>query len=149
MRQKSTGFLLTEALLAILILGLVSSSVFYMISASNRSTMDAYHQLLGEQLAQEVIEVFRSIGYNRLSECHDQNIGDYKLNDWHPITPLSKETGIERPAGCAMFERQISMQLLEKDGINAILLRVTVRPQKDGFKSDNEVSCSALLIEQP
>ncbi len=149
MKVRNCGFLLTEALLAILILGLVSSSIFFMISASNRNTLNAHHQLIGEQIAQEIIEVFRSIGYTRLSECHEQYIADYKLNDWQSVEPVSRETGIERPDTCAMFERKITMQLLEKDGINAILLKVAVRLQKSGNFTGHEFVSSALLIEQP
>ncbi len=149
MKSTFSGFLLTEALLAILILGLVSGSIFLMISASNRNTLDAYHRLLGEQIGQEVVEVFRSIGFSRLSECHEPYIADYKLNDWQPVEPVSKETGIERPDTCAIFERKITMQLLEKDGINAILLKVAVRLQKSNNFTEHEIVSSALLVEQP
>ncbi len=149
MKAAQKGILLPEILLAILILGLVSGSVFFMISASNRNSMNAWHKLLGEQMCTEVIEVFRSIGYNRLSECHEQSIADYRLNEWQPVTGSSQVTGIARPDACAMFERKITMQLLEKDGINGILLKVSSRLQKNGNADDNEVSCSALLMEQP
>ena len=149
MKSDKTGFLLTEALLAMLILGLVSSSVFFMISASNRNSMNAWHSLLGEQLCNETIEVFRSIGYNRLSDCHDQYIADYQLNEWQPVTAASKITGISRPEACSIFARKITMQLLEKDGINGILVKVSVKPLKSSGSEDNQVSCSALLMEQP
>ena len=148
MKSEQNGFLLPEILLAILILGLVSGSVFFMISASNRSSMNAWHKLLGEQICTEVIEVFRSIGYNRLSECHDQYIADYRLNEWQTVTPSSQNTGIERPDACRLFERKITMQLLEKDGINGILLKVSARLPNNSHE-DNEISCSAFLMERP
>jgi hypothetical protein len=148
-RTSKYGFLLTEALVAILVLGMVSGSIFFMVSASNRTTLDAYHQLLREQIAQEIIMVFRSIGYGRLSECHEQYIADYRLNEWQPVEARSKETGVTRPDACSIFERKITIQQLEKDGIRAILLRVAVRPQAGRNDSEHEIVSSALLVEQP
>ncbi|GAB1353448.1 hypothetical protein MASR1M12_21840 [Erysipelotrichia bacterium] len=145
----SKGFMLAEILLAIFILGLTSVSAFYMISASGRETANAYHQLISEQIGQEIIEVFRTIGFNRLSECHDQQIAGYRLNEWQALSDASQSQLITRPAICAAFERKITMQLLEKDGINAILLNVAVRPQRGGQGSAVESNYSTILVEQP
>lgn len=145
----SKGFMLAEVLLAVFILGLTSVSAFYMISVSGRETANAYHQLICEQAGQEIIEVFRTIGFNRLSECHDQQIAGYRLNEWQAVSDASQTPPITRPAICAAFERKITMQLLEKDGINAILLNVAVRPQRDGAASVAESNYSAILVEQP
>lgn len=143
------GFMLTEVLLAIFILGLTSVSAFYMISASGRETANAYHQLISEQIGQEVIEVFRTIGFNRLSECHEQQIAGYRLNEWQAISDTTQNQHIRRPDICAAFERKITMQLLEKDGINAILLNIAVRPRQGGPGSAAESNYSAILVEQP
>lgn len=145
----SKGFMLAEILLAIFILGLTSVSAFYMISASGRETANAYHQLISEQIGQEIIEVFRTIGFNRLSECHDQQIAGYRLNEWQALSDASQSQLITRPAICAAFERKITMQLLEKDGINAILLNVAVRPRNGGVGNAAESNYSAILVEQP
>lgn len=148
MKLTSSGFLLAEALLAILILAMISGSIFFMISASNRTTINAYHQFLGEQTGQEILEVFRSIGFSRLSECHEEHIADYQLNKWQQVEVVSKETGIERPDACTLFERKITMQLLEKDGTPGILLRVAVRLTGNNF-NEREIISSTLLVEQP
>ncbi len=145
----SKGFMLTEILLAIFILGLTSVSAFYMISASGRETANAYHQLISEQIGQEIIEVFRTIGFNRLSECHDQQIAGYRLNEWQALSDASQNQRIMRPDICTAFERKITMQLLEKDGINAILLNVAVRPRNGGVGNAAESNYSAILVEQP
>lgn len=150
MKRNFTGFSLPEALLAVLILGLVATSVFYLISATNRSTLNAYYQYLGEQIAHEPLEVFRSIGYAKLSDYSGKSIADYQLNTWQEVAALSPVTGIERPPVSQAFERKITMQLLEKDGINAILLMVSVRPHKSGILGrSSEINCSAIIVEQP
>jgi len=143
------GFMLTEVLLAIFILGLTSVSAFYMISASGRETANSYHQLICEQISQEVIEVFIAIGFNRLSECHEQQIAGYRLNEWQAASDDGQKAKIMRPDICAAFERKITMQLLEKDGINAILLNVAVRPRNGGVGNAAESNYSAILVEQP
>lgn len=141
--------MLAEVLLAILILGLTSVSAFYMISASGRETSNSYHQLISEQIGQEVIEVFRAIGFNRLSECHEQQIAGYRVNVWQSVAEAGQKASIARPDICAAFERKITMQLLEKDGINAILLNVAVRPRNGGVGNAAESNYSAILVEQP
>lgn len=141
---------MTEAVLSMLILGLAGTSIFYLISASNRNTLNAYHQYLGEQIAREPLEVFRSLGYARLSECDDRSIADYQLNSWQQVKVFSPTTGIERPPASEFFARKITMQLLEKDGINAILLKIAVRPFKPTNSGDaDEISCSGIIVEQP
>lgn len=143
------GFMLAEVLLAILILGLTSVSAFYMISASGRETANAYHQLISEQIGQEIIEVFRTIGFNRLSECHDQQIAGYRLNEWQTASDAAQKQRIARPDICAAFERKITMQLLEKEGISGILLNVSVRPNQSAPGSATEANYSVILVEQP
>ncbi len=141
--------MLTEVLLAIFILGLTSVSAFYLISASGRETANAYHQLVSEQIGQEAIEVFRAIGFNRLSECHEQQIASYRLNEWQAVSDTGQKPHIVRPDICSAFERKITMQLLEKDGINAILLNIAVRTQRGGPGNAAESNYSAILVEQP
>ncbi len=148
MSIATKGFSLPEILLAAIILALLAGSGFMAISSSNNHAMNACNQILEEQIAREALEVFRSIGFNRLSECHESVIAGYQLNTWQPVATFSRETGIERPAACSMFARKISMQLLEKDGINAIMLRVSVRLQKNALINGNESTFSTILVEQ-
>lgn len=93
--------------------------------------------------------VFRAIGFNRLSECHEQQIAGYRLNEWQAASDDGQKAKIMRPDICAAFERKITMQLLEKDGINAILLNVAVRPRNGGVGNAAESNYSAILVEQP
>lgn len=148
MSGTTSGFSLSEILLSIIILALLAGSGFLAISSSNTHTQNACQQIIAEQIAREAVEVFRSIGFDRLAECHDSAIAGYKLNVWQPVTASSRETGIERPAASSLFERKITMQPLEKEDMNAIMLRVSVRLQQHRFAPGSEITAAAILVKQ-
>ncbi len=151
--HKKLGYSLPETMLALVILGLLSVGIFYMISATNRSSHNSYHIYLAEQIAHEPLEIFSSLGYKAILDL-EKNIGieDYKVNQWQKLEQKSQKTGIVRPAEVAMFERFISCQRLAGDNTMAFLVQVKVRPAKD-FRdvvllSRNEVVCSDIIIKQ-
>jgi hypothetical protein len=96
------GSSLLELLMAatILVAGLLP--LLLLNRSSNQITLDAYYEFLAVQLAQEPIEVFRSVGYPACTEL--------------PRYPLDTVTAISGqddryPAEAAMFDRHISLDL--------------------------------------
>lgn len=151
--SRKPGYSLPETMLALLILGLLSAGIFYVISASNRSSNNSYHLYLAEQIAHEPLEVFNTLGYKSILDLGNGGLEDYKVNQWQKLEPEGYKTGIVRPAEVAMFERFISFQHLSNDNTRALFIQVKVRPAKDFrdgvLMSKSEVVCSDIIIEQP
>ena len=100
--KQSRGFSLLEVLIAAAILMLGLLPLLTVNRSSNRATLDAYYEFLAVQLAQEPIEVFRSVGY---PEC--LQLQKYPVNT---VTAISDQDD-RYPAEAAMFEREITLDV--------------------------------------
>ena len=129
----------------------MSAAIFYVISASNRSSLNSYHLYIAEQIANEPLVVFRSLGFRAIAGSRCNTIGDYAINTWQSIEQKSCVTGILRPEAASLFERHISFQELNDSNVNAVLINIRVRPinkEKSGIlAAKNEVMCSDIIIE--
>jgi type II secretory pathway pseudopilin PulG len=147
------AFSFVEAMLAMLILGLLAAGVFMMISESNRGTTSAYQQYLAEQLAREPLEVFRFLGGRKVLNNQSQELAGYKFNEWQKIVESSETGGIKRPEDATKFERRITLTPLNKDGTEGVLIQVDVRSAAEGnplgLETGQQLSRSAILVAQP
>lgn len=94
------GMTLIEVMVASIVLVLALLGLFMVNSSSSRMTMDSYFEFLTVQLAQEPLEVFRSVGY---PAC--MSLARYPIGSPHPIT---NESGVY-PVEATMFERKITV----------------------------------------
>lgn len=69
-----SGFSLVEVMVAGILLSIGFFGLMMVNRSSNQLTLDSYHEFLAIQLAQEPVEVFRSVGY---PEC--TNLLNYKI----------------------------------------------------------------------
>lgn len=147
-----SAFSLPETMLSLVLVGFLSAAVFYVISASNRSSANSFHLYTAEQIAKEPLEVFLSLGYHGIINCESEAVGDYRLNQWQVLEAKSQTTAIVRPEAVALFERFISLQRLTDAQVNAVLVNVRVRPvgsaKNSILSAKNEVVCSDIIIEQ-
>jgi len=144
------GLALTEILLAILLTGLTTGGLFFVMSASSRNTVNAYHIYLAEQLAREPLEVLRCSGFNEISKKLDASIGEYQFNRWQRINPNVSESGIRRPVEAGLFERKLSAELIQHETTRGILLKVSVRPlstTQKSLMSRCETAYSGIIVE--
>ncbi len=147
--MNDRGFSVVEITIAILLLAVMSASVFTLIGFANRGTMDSYFEFLALALAREPIEVFRAFGYHWLREYEKHPLPKYPLG----FSIVSDANlGIEQyPKDATAFVRHISFRPLEKDGLKALTVRVTILPAEEGwvlpwFRRD-EVALEATFVE--
>lgn len=111
--KKRRGFTLIEILIVAVLLAVGLLPLLMVNRSSNKLTLDAYYEFLAVQLAQEPIEVFRSVGY---PEC--ENLANYRIGS---IEPVSNQDG-RYPVEVEMFERQIT--LTRQDPLCLVTVRV-------------------------
>ncbi len=130
MMNRTRGFSLTETMLTLLLAGILFSSVFYIISISNRSSAGSYHLFLAEQLAREPVEILKSMRFSCVNRFMTEGkIADYMLNEWQRISPESESTRIKRSPDSAVFERHIILEKINgPDHKVGILAKIRVRP---------------------
>ena len=100
--QHRHGASLLEVLIAgiILVIGLLP--LLMLNRSSNQLTLDAYFEFMAVQLAQEPIEVFRSVGYPACTKLAHFPIG---------VSEGISERDSVYPAEAAMFSRQITLDV--------------------------------------
>ncbi|MEW6708647.1 MAG: prepilin-type N-terminal cleavage/methylation domain-containing protein [Candidatus Riflebacteria bacterium] len=147
------GMSLIEVMVAVLILSLISSGIFLLITGAGRSSMDSYYEHLALQLAREPLEIFRAFGYERLLVADTQPIADYQINQWQSILKFSSESGIDRPEETESFERFIELQKQDSSPVKGILVKVTIRPKPSGkasaYSSRHSIEFTGVVWEQP
>lgn len=147
---KRYGWSLTEVLLTILLIGITTGGIFFVMSASNRNTMNAYHLYLTDQLAKEPVEVLRCLGFNSVSRAIQTGIGEYRFNTWQSIGN-SPESNIRKPDDTLFFERKITVEPLNSDETRGLLISVQVRPKTEigiSLKGRGKTEYSGIIIEQ-
>ncbi len=101
-KRLKSGFSLIEALIGILIIGVVGISVFMLISTSNRTNLADYYRMTGESIAKEAIEVFQCLGYEEISGRKNTTLAGYALDVWQPVE-VSIKDGIKRSENSSAF----------------------------------------------
>lgn len=145
------GWSLAEILLALLLTAMTTGGIFFVMSASSRNTMNAYHIYLAEQLAGEPLEVLRCTSFAEIAAKLDTGIGEYRFNRWQRIRPVTGRDIINRPPEAEQFERKISAELIQHENTRGILLKVFVRPlttAQRGLISRCETINSGIIIER-
>ena len=66
--MKRKAFTLVEILIAMFLMSVVILSIFLLNQSANKSSMDAYYEMLCFSLAREPIEVFRGFGYKTMED---------------------------------------------------------------------------------
>ncbi len=145
------GFTLLEILLAVFLLSLAVLSVFWTIDQSNRGALDAQYEFLAQSLLREPIEVFRGLGFRRLSEYESRPLADYPLG-WSSLGNPIPGGGIQRPVEAADFRRHIELKRVDREGHQAIRVTVRVHPVDESrvmsWLSRKEISLEGLILEK-
>lgn len=148
-RGVRTGFTFLEVMVAVFILAVALLSLFAVISTAGRGTMDAYFEQMALSLAKEPIEVFQAFGYHWLAL--GKPLPEFPPG-WSEV-PGTPDSPILHPAEANQFQRHISLEPLERDGIRGFLVQVTVRPRGMGrvaaWLSRNDLVLSAFIMEKP
>ncbi|MDD2625099.1 MAG: hypothetical protein PHF29_08685 [Candidatus Riflebacteria bacterium] len=141
-----SGFSLIEALIGVLIIGVVGISVFMLISTSNRTNLADYYRMTGESIAKEAIEVFQCLGYKEIFGRKNTTLAGYALDVWQPVEVNVKD-GIKRPDKASAFLRKIVLETVENDGIKGVLVKVEVKPS--GFFSGlGKIEAKTMVIKK-
>ncbi|MBF0407793.1 MAG: prepilin-type N-terminal cleavage/methylation domain-containing protein [Candidatus Riflebacteria bacterium] len=139
------AFSLIEVLFAAAIMTIAVLPLLWMTRYSNKSTMDAYYELLAMTLAKEPIQVFRAIGYSDLV---------LNINNPHPDFPVGEQQipcdGIKRPVEASAFKRKIQLEVLSAE--KAVRVMVSVFPggqnRVSTWISNDSVTMEALIFEK-
>ena len=152
---RRKAFTLVEILIAMFLMAVVILSMFTLNQTANKSSMDAYYEMLCFSLAREPIEVFRGFGYDGVSLiCENHNLFDrFPVGGEEEYFDIQPDP-ILYPAEADNFKRSI---VLEKgktgSGINYIKIRVSVAP-KGSSKAEtwlrkDVVSLESVIVERP
>lgn len=96
--MSNRGLTLLEILVAAVVLALSLLPLLGINTSSNQMTLDSYFEFLAVQIAQEPIEVFRSVGY---PEC--TNLPGFPIGK---AVPVGTNNGVY-PVEATMFDRLI------------------------------------------
>lgn len=118
--MKKSGLTLVEILIAGMVLSVAMLVLFVVNSSSQKMTLDSYYEFLALQIAQEPIEVFRTVGF---PACEGLT-ADYPLDS---PTPVSDGGRGLYPLEAAMFERTIT---IDKSNAPIYLVTVEVSPRE-------------------
>ena len=144
------GFTLVEVCIGILLLSLVLFSFLKINSFANRSTMDAYYEYMGQQLANEPIEVFRALGYKRLKDAEKKPIPGYVINATQKIE--EEHPGEKYPIEAGLFSRKVELEQIEDDGVKGFLVKVSVFPTEknkaSAWLTNQVITAAGLIIEE-
>jgi prepilin-type N-terminal cleavage/methylation domain-containing protein len=114
------GVTLVEVMTASMILTVALLVLLSVNSSSSRMTMDSYFEFLAVQIAQEPLEVFRSVGY---PQC--KNLPKYPIS---VTTPMTNENGLYPPE-VMHFERKIEIEAKPP----SYLVSVSVAPKPNSI----------------
>ncbi len=152
MRRRRRGFTLVELLLAAFFLSCALLSLIWMNASSSRSSMDAYYKFQAVQLALEPIEVFRSFGYEWLTDYAGHQLAQFPVGKRVDITDPAFG-GLQHPAECGMFQREITLTPVTGGGLRAIRVTVRVTPRHQSrartFLLRNDIVMESLVLERP
>lgn len=127
MTRKCKAFTLIEIMIAMFMMTIVILGYFILNQSSNKSSMDAYYEMLCFSLAREPIEVFRGFGYETVSKIYNGEIpvpSPYdKLNEYVDIA-FDQNLDFQYPAEAEYFQRKISLKPLGNK--NGFLITVNV-----------------------
>ena len=153
------GFTFLELILGLFLFAMLMAMVFPVLSSSSQTSMNAHYEFVAMQIAKEPLEVFRAMGYRWIQACADspQNnpLGDYPLNSWHSIrNPLfGNPQNPIHPAETEMFDRMITLDRLQKNGINGFFMTVLVKPKNQtkvmAWFRREMITLSTIIFEQP
>lgn len=153
--MKKKGFSLLEIIMAMAFMMVALVSVFWMNSASNKGSMDAYYEFMAFSLAREAIEVFRGFGYDCLNNYASgaSSHPNYPVNSGAQPIKSSITDEIQRPAEAELFQREIKLKHFNSGNINAIRMTVIIsiagQSRASVWMSRDSVQLEAVIVEQP
>jgi len=133
------GFSLIEICIGMLLLSLTLFGFLRINSFASHSAMDAYYKFMAQQLANEPVEVFRAMGYERIKNIDKKPLPGYPIGT---VETIQEEIAGERyPIEASLLSRTIELEEVEEDGIKGFLVKVSVFPT-----GSNKIS--AWLVRQ-
>ena len=155
MTTKRKAFTLIEIIIAMAIMAIAVLSMFVLRQSSNKSSMDAYYEVMAFSLAREPIEIFRSFGYETLFKIHKGIVAPPPLYEIGTFKDIVYNPGIDLqyPAEAEYFQRKIDL----KSGTNAnnqnyIKITVTVAvkgsSKAEVWLSRKSVVLESIIVEQ-
>ncbi len=147
-RKKVAGFSITEVMLSVLILGLITVFIMQFIFASNRNARIIYLQHIAETMAQEPIEIFQAMGFAVIKKRLNEKFPELVLGKWQQISELCTVTGLIRPSAATLFERKIQISEIKTGCSEAYLIKVIVKSGKQNSAPIAEVSKTGMLIQK-
>lgn len=153
---KRKAFTLMEIIIAMALMLIAVLSIFMLNQSSNKSSMDAYYEIMAFSLAREPIEVYRSFGYNQLSDVAKGTIPaniNYKIGEFQPIV-YNPSNELQYPADAENFQRRIDLEPgTSYNGTNYIKITVTVevkgQSRAESWLSRNSVKLESIIMEPP
>lgn len=134
MIKSNKAFTLIEIVIAMGMLMVVVLSIFLLNQSANKSSMDAYYEMVAFSLAREPIEILRGFGYESVDKIYKNEISNpaakyFKIGSFKNIEN-DESLAIEYPIEAERFQRRV---LLDKktssNGVNYIKISVTVAPK--------------------
>ena len=152
--MKRKAFTLVEILIAMFLMSVVILSIFLLNQSANKSSMDAYYEMLCFSLAREPIEIYRGFGYKTANDIIDNPElapKQYPVNAGFVKIESNFEENIRYPEEAENFERQIT--LVHPEGSNYVRIEVRIQPigtsKADSWMRRNDISLESIIMEQP
>ncbi|MBU1108450.1 MAG: prepilin-type N-terminal cleavage/methylation domain-containing protein [Candidatus Riflebacteria bacterium] len=144
------GFTLIEICIGMLLLSLTLLGFLRINSFASHSAMDAYYKFMAQQLANEPIEVFRAMGYERIKNLDKKPLPGYPIGTTESIQ--EEVSGERYPVETSLFSRTIELEKVEEDGVKGFLVKVSVFPSGSNKISAwlvrQMVNATGLVIEE-
>lgn len=144
------GFSLVEVCVGMLLLSLTLFGFLRINSFASHSAMDAYYKFMAQQFANEPIEVFRAMGYQRIKKLGEKPLPGYPIGT---VDQIQEDVAGERyPIEAAHFSRTIELEEVEEGGVKGFLVKVSVFPSGSNKVSawlvQQMVTATGLVIEE-
>lgn len=152
--MSKKAFTLLEVIVALAFLSIGILSMFWMNTASNKSSMDSYYSFLAFSLAREPIEIYRGLTYDTVKKIKD---GTIPAPTRYPVAKVDVDVGamtqMQYPFEAQNFQREIILTDRVTGSTKAIQITVVVsvkgQSRVESWMRKDKVILDSLIVEQP
>ena len=135
MKNQRKAFTLIEIIIAMALMLVLVLSIFMLNQSANKSSMDAYYEMLAFSLAREPIEIFRGMGYDvvkKIENSHNLSPEPYTIDTAKPI--VCDNGQVQYPFEAQHFTRTIELKNCSENygGKEIHYIKVTVTVEAKG-----------------
>ncbi len=154
--MRRRGFSLVEILIAAFIMASLLVGLFKLTSSAQRTSMNAYFNFLGSQVAREPIEILRGFGYHWAAGYLKHIPAEpynFHLGEWVNMSTLFDLHPEMFPRPVKYFRRKVEIDIIKEDFPRALMVTVTVQPLDSSplkiWLTRDEIVQKGMIVEAP